>query len=277
VPIDLSDWSVLMTRPLRLAISGASGRMGRALVSLLGDDTRFELVHAMVAPGSAHTGQPVFGGRADSLRYAHDWMHVPALDVVIDFSGPAALATALDYCLTHGTVLVSGTTGIDAALETRLADAGKRIAILRAANFSLGVALLKRLLREAAAALPDWDMEIVEAHHGSKQDAPSGTALALGHAAAVARHTTLEAAAVYSREGQTGKRVDGSIGFAVVRGGDIVGEHTAMLIGQGERLELGHRATDRSIFARGALQAAHWLVGRAPGQWQLDDVIATPY
>jgi len=266
-----------MSRPLRLAISGASGRMGRALLSLLGDDTRFELVHAMVAPGSAHTGQPVFVGRVDSLRYAHDWMHAPAPDVVIDFSGPAALATALDYCLMHGTALVSGTTGIDAALETRLADASKRIAILRAANFSLGVVLLKRLLREAAAALPGWDLEIVEAHHGRKQDAPSGTALALGHAAAAARHTTLEAAAVYSREGQTGKRVDGSIGFAVVRGGDIVGEHMAMLIGQGELLELGHRATDRSIFARGALQAAHWLVGRAPGQWQLDDVIATPH
>ena len=150
------------------------------------------------------------------------------------------------------------------------------VAILRAANFSLGVAVLTRLLREAAAALPGWDLEIVEAHHGRKQDAPSGTALALGHAAAAARHTSLEAAAVYSRVGQTGERIDGSIGFAVVRGGDIVGEHTAMLIGQGERLELGHRATDRSIFARGALQAAHWLAGRAPGQWRLDDVIAAP-
>jgi 4-hydroxy-tetrahydrodipicolinate reductase len=266
-----------MTRPLRLAISGASGRMGRALLSLLSDDARFELVHALVAPDSAHTDQSVFAGDANSLRYADGWAHAPALDVVIDFSGPAGLALSLDYCLAHGTALVSGTTGIDAALETRLANAGKSIAILRAANFSLGIAVLTRLLREASAALPGWDLEIVEAHHGRKQDAPSGTALALGHAAAAARHTTLEAAAVYSREGQTGGRVDGSIGFAVVRGGDIVGEHTAMLIGQGERLELGHRATDRSIFARGALQAAHWLVGRAPGQWQLDDVIATPH
>lgn len=265
-----------MTRPVRLAISGASGRMGCTLLSLLGDDARFELVHAVVAPGSAHDGQPIFAGDADSLRYTHDWKHASALDVVIDFSGPAALAVALDHCLTHGTALVSGTTGIYAALEARLADAGKSIAILRAANFSLGVAVLTRLLREASAALPGWDLEIVEAHHGRKQDAPSGTALALGHAAAAARHTTLEAAAVYSREGQTGERIDGSIGFAVVRGGDIVGEHTAMLIGQGERLELGHRATDRSIFARGALQAAHWLTGRAPGHWQLDDVIAAP-
>lgn len=265
-----------MTRPVRLAISGASGRMGCALLSLLGDDARFELVHAVVAPGSVHDGQPVFAGDADSLRYTHDWTHAPAVDVVIDFSGLAGLALALDHCLAHGTALVSGTTGIDAALEARLADAGNSIAILRAANFSLGVAVLTRLLREASAALPGWDLEIVEAHHGRKQDAPSGTALALGHAAAAARHTTLEAAAVYSREGQTGERIDGSIGFAVVRGGDIVGEHMAMLIGQGERLELGHRATDRSIFARGALQAAHWLTGRAHGHWQLDDVIATP-
>jgi 4-hydroxy-tetrahydrodipicolinate reductase len=264
-----------MTRLVRLAISGASGRMGCALLSLLGEDTRFDLVHAVVAPGSAHDGQPVFAGDAQSLRYAHDWTHAPAIDVVIDFSGPAASAMALDHCLAHGTALVSGTTGIDAALEAQFDEAGKRIAILRAANFSLGIALLTRLLREASAALPDWDLEIVEAHHGRKQDAPSGTALALGHAAAAARHTTLEATAVYSREGLTGERSEGSIGFAVVRGGDIVGEHTAMLIGQGERLELVHRATDRSIFARGALQAAHWLAGREPGLWQLDDVIAT--
>ncbi|MBQ4853726.1 4-hydroxy-tetrahydrodipicolinate reductase [Rhodanobacter sp. B2A1Ga4] len=264
-----------MTRPLRVALSGASGRMGRALLDLLGEDARFELVHAVVSPGSIHDSQPVPGFAAAALRYAHDWTQAPPIDVIIDFSSPAALALALDHCLAHGTALVSGTTGVDAALEARLADASRRIAILRAANFSLGVAVLTRLLREAAAALPDWDLEIVEAHHGRKQDAPSGTALALGQAAAVARHTTLDAAAVYSREGRTGERIEGSIGFAVVRGGDIVGEHTAMLIGQGERLELAHRATDRLIFARGALHAAHRLADRPAGQWQLDDVIAT--
>lgn len=265
-----------MTGPVRLAINGASGRMGHALLELLGGDSRFELVHAVVAPGSAHDGKPVFVGTAGSLRYAHDWTQAPSLDVIIDFSGPTALAPALDHCLAHHSALVSGTTGIDTALEARLADAGRNIAILRAANFSLGVAVLTRLLRSAAAALPTWDVEIVEAHHNRKQDAPSGTALALGHAAANARDTTLEATAVYSRGYQAGERIEGSIGFAVVRGGDIVGEHIAMLIGQGERLELGHRATDRSIFARGALQAAYWLADRAPGQWQLDDVISSP-
>lgn len=264
----------MTTPPIRLAINGASGRMGQALLSLLRTDGRFELAHAVVSPGSAHDGEPVWFGR--SLRHAHDWSQAPALDAVIDFSGPAGLAAALDHCLAHGIPLVTGTTGFDATLQARLETAGTRIALLRAANFSLGVALLTRLLREAAAALPDWDLEIVEAHHGRKQDAPSGTALALGQAAAAARDTTLDAAAVYSREGRTGVRAAGSIGFAVVRGGDIVGEHQALLIGSGERLELGHRATDRAIFARGALQAAHWLVGRAAGHWRLEDVLASP-
>lgn len=265
-----------MTRPVRLAISGAAGRMGCALMGLLGHDPRFELVYAVVAPGSGQDDQPVAGANSRSLRYAHDWTQAPAIDVIVDFSGAAGLAAALDHCLANSCALVTGTTGLDAALEARLAAAGESIAVLRAANFSLGVAVLTRLLRAAAEALPDWDLEIVEAHHGRKQDAPSGTALALGHAAAEARHTTLAAMAVYSREGQTGARADGSIGFSVVRGGDIVGEHQVMLIGEGERLELVHRATDRSIFARGALQAAHWLAGRPPRQWQLDDVIAAP-
>lgn len=264
-----------MTRPVRLAINGASGRMGRALLDLLGQDPRFVLAHAVVAPDSQDGGRLVAPLSDDTLRFAPGWSSAPAIDVVIDFSTPAALSVALDHCLEHGIALVSGTTGVDESLERRLSDATDRIPILRAANFSLGVALLTRLLRDAAAALPSWDLEIVEAHHGRKQDAPSGTALALGRAAASARHTTLEASAMYSREGRTGERADGSIGFAVVRGGDIVGEHTAMLIGQGERLELSHRAMDRSIFARGALQAAHWLSGRDTGQWQIDDVIGT--
>ncbi len=265
-----------MTQSLRLGISGASGRMGAALRGLLESDKRFELVHAVVSSRSAHAGQAVFPDATRSLRYAQDWANAPTLDVVIDFSGPQGLSATLDYCLATGTPLVTGTTGMDSSLEARLRKSTQSIALLRAANFSLGVAVLTHLLREAAASLPAWDIEIVEAHHSRKQDAPSGTALALGHAAAASRETTLDAAAVYSREGRTGERVDGSIGFAVVRGGDIVGEHTAMVIGQGERLELSHRATERSIFARGALQAALWLRGRAAGLWRLEDVIATP-
>lgn len=265
-----------MTHPVHLAINGASGRMGRALLDLISVDPRFALVHAVVAPGSPDDGQLVVPPADSSLRYAHDWAGAPSIDVVVDFSSPAALSLALDHCLAKKVALVSGTTGLDPELQARLVEAASHIALLRAANFSLGVAVLTRLLRDAAAALPAWDLEIVEAHHGLKQDAPSGTALALGRAAADARQTTLEAAAIYHREGRTGERSEGSIGFAVVRGGDIVGEHTAMLVGQGERLELIHRATDRSIFARGALQSAYWLAAREPRHWQLDDVIATP-
>ncbi|TCV91162.1 dihydrodipicolinate reductase [Luteibacter rhizovicinus] len=264
-----------MTRALRLAISGASGRMGTALLSLVRDDARFELVHATVTPDSVHAGKPVFLDAVHQLRFVSGWASAPAIDVVIDFSGPAGLAAALDHCEAHGIALVTGTTGLDGELDQRLTKAAERIAVLRAANFSLGVAVLTRLLKEAASALRSWDLDIVEAHHGRKEDAPSGTALALGEAAAAARGATLDELAVYAREGRPGAREVGTIGFAVVRGGDIVGEHTAMLMGQGERVELSHRATDRSIFARGALESAAWIAGRAPGAWSIDDVIAS--
>ena len=262
-----------MTEPLRVAINGASGRMGGALLGLLQDDARFELIHAVVAAGSDRDGLPVHPGNS-ALRYSHGWEAAPPLDVVIDFSSPVALACALDHCLARGVALVSGTTGIGAPLEQQLNDACSRLPVLRAANFSLGIVVLTRLLHEAAAALPGWDLEIIEAHHSRKRDAPSGTALALGRVAAAARQTSLDTAAIYGRVGQTGERPEGSIGFATIRGGDIVGEHTAMLIGSGERLELTHRAMDRSIFARGALHAAQWLASRGPGHWQLDDVLA---
>jgi 4-hydroxy-tetrahydrodipicolinate reductase len=248
--------------------------MGHALLSLLGDDARFELVHAVVAPDSPHDGQPVSACTTGSLRYAHDWTQAPPIDVIVDFSSPVALALALDHCLAHGTALVSGTTGVDAALEARLADAGQRVAILRAANFSLGVAVLARLLREAAAALPDWDLEIVEAHHARKVDAPSGTALALGRAAASARGQDFDAVADFARHGDTGARGKGAIGFASIRAGEIVGEHTAMLATQDERIELTHRAYDNTIFARGALQAAAWLACKPAGVYTVDDLIA---
>ncbi|HUH30624.1 MAG TPA: 4-hydroxy-tetrahydrodipicolinate reductase [Rhodanobacter sp.] len=265
-----------MTRAIRVAINGAAGRMGVALCALLARDTRFALRHAVVAPGSACIGAPVFPAAADTIRFAAGWHDAPELDVVIDFSTPAALDTALAHCLASGTALVTGTTGSVVAMDERLVAAGTRIAVLRAANFSLGVAVLTRLLRDAAAALPAWDVEIVEMHHGAKRDAPSGTALALGRAAARARGAGVETPFVLSREGLTNGRTEGSIGFAAVRGGDIVGEHTALLIGQGERLELVHRAADRSIFARGALHAAHWLSQRASGVWTLDDMLAAP-
>jgi 4-hydroxy-tetrahydrodipicolinate reductase len=262
-----------MAQPIRLAINGASGRMGRALLALLREDRRFELVHAGVSAGSEHDGKPVFGELSTSIRYGHDWQSARSAEVVIDFSGPDGLAAALTHCMEHGAALVTGTTGIDAALQARVAASASHIAVLHAANFSLGVAVLTRLLREAAATLPDWDLEIIESHHSRKEDAPSGTALALGHAAADARGTTLEKDGVFAREGRPGARRLGAIGFAVVRGGDVVGEHEALLLGQGERVELSHRATDRSIFARGALEAAAWLAGRQPGVYSIDQML----
>ncbi|BDU22006.1 4-hydroxy-tetrahydrodipicolinate reductase [Dyella sp. GSA-30] len=256
-----------MPSPIRLAVNGATGRMGQALLGLLRDDKRFELCAAISS--ERHAGKPVFPGN-EALSYTTAWPE--NLDVVIDFSGPEGLVAALDYCEANKVALVTGTTGIDDALAQRLNAAP--IAHLRATNFSLGVAVLTRLLRQASAALRDWDLEIVEAHHNRKEDAPSGTALSLGKAAAQARGTTLEQDAVYTREGRPGPRKSGTIGFAVVRGGDIVGEHSAMLIGQGERVELGHRATDRSIFARGAIEAAHWLAGKPDGAYDLDAMLA---
>lgn len=262
-----------MSHPVRLAINGATGRMGQALLALVKKDPRFALVAAITSAGSSLRDTPVYGD-GSAVRYTHGWPAAGTLDVVVDFSGPAGLAEALTYCESHGVALVTGTTGLDPTFDRRLVASAQRIPLLRAANFSLGVAVLTRLLSEAAAALPDWDLDIIEAHHNRKEDAPSGTALALGEAAAGARGTTLRESAVYAREGRTGPRSLGTIGFAVVRGGDVVGEHEALLMGQGERIELVHRATDRSIFARGALEAARWLSGRAPGEYNLDAMLA---
>lgn len=239
---------------IRLAINGANGRMGHALQALLHDDARFDLDAAVHASG--------------------EWHNLPKLDVVIDFSSPAGFDAALTHCVAHKFALVSGTTGLAASQLGALAAAAHTIPVLHAANFSLGVAVLTRALREAAAALPDWDMEILEAHHARKLDAPSGTALALGRAAADARGQDFDEVAVLSREGQVGARPPGAIGFASLRAGDVVGEHTAILATAGERLELSHRATDRAIFARGALHAAAWLAGKPAGAYSLDDVLA---
>lgn len=259
-------------QPVRIAINGAGGRMGCALRALLAHDARFQLLHAAVAAGSALIGTPVTPG-VDGLRYDADWNHAPRLDVVVDFSRADGLCATLEHCLRTGTALVTGTTDCDASLRARVVAAGAHIGVLHAANFSLGVAMLARLARQAAAALPEWDAEIVEAHHAAKRDAPSGTALMLGRTVAQARGSADDARVGTNRQGL---RVPGSVGYAVVRGGDIVGEHTVMLAGLGERLELVHRATDRAVFARGALQAAAWLCGRGAGAWTLDDVLAVP-
>ncbi|HJU08982.1 MAG TPA: 4-hydroxy-tetrahydrodipicolinate reductase, partial [Rhodanobacteraceae bacterium] len=180
---------------------------------------------------------------------------------------------ALTHCRANGVALVAGTTGLDAGQRAAMQSAARDIPILYAANFSLGIAVLTKLLREAARALPDWDLEIIEAHHSRKVDAPSGTALALGRAAAAARGQDFETVASFARHGHTGARPENAIGFSSIRAGEIVGEHTALLATKDERIELTHRACDNAIFARGALQAAAWLVGKPPGMYSIQDVL----
>jgi 4-hydroxy-tetrahydrodipicolinate reductase len=242
-----------MPNLIRLAINGANGRMGRALQTLLQGDGRFTL--------------------AACVQSSEEWDHIPELDVVIDFSTPPGFEAALAHCRMHRIAFVSGTTGLDANQREQLQTAAREIPVLYAANFSLGIAVLTKLLREAASALPDWDLEIIEAHHARKVDAPSGTALALGRAAAQSRGQDFEAVAQFARHGHTDAREKGAIGFASIRAGEIVGEHTALLATQDERIELSHRAYDNRIFARGALQAAAWLAGKSAGSYSLDDVI----
>jgi 4-hydroxy-tetrahydrodipicolinate reductase len=241
-----------MRTAIQLGINGANGRMGQALQRLLQNDTRFDLVAR--------------------ISSSEDWNRSNA-DVVIDFSTPAGFESALAHCRAHGTAFVCGTTGLDAAQRARLQEAARDIPILYAANFSLGVAVLTKLLRDAASALPDWDLEIIEAHHSRKVDAPSGTALALGRAAASARGQDFDDVADFARHRHTGARRNGAIGFASIRAGDIVGEHTALLATKDERIELTHRAFDNTIFARGALHAAAWLAGKPAGTYSLDGML----
>ena len=262
-----------MSKRLRVVVQGASGRMGRAVLELLREHPQLELAAAMVGEASASLGRPL-GADWPGQMFRADWAALSDCDLVIDFSGPAGFDAAVDQAERLGAALVTGTTGLDAAAQARLDQAARSIPVFHAANFSLGVAILGRLLAQAARSLADWDLEIVEAHHRRKEDAPSGTALALGQQAAHARGVKFEDVAVYAREGRCGPRTDGEIGFAVVRGGGIVGEHQALLIGPAERIELAHRADDRSIFARGAVTAAEWLALQAPGRYGMAELIA---
>lgn len=258
-------------RPIRCAIAGASGRMGERLRALAAADPALELVAAWVGPQSPRRGLPV--PDSGSLAYARVGEAGTRPGVVVDFSGAAGFDPVLDWCRRHQVALVCGSTGLAPAQHQALDTAATAIPVLWSANFAIGVAVLARAVAEAARLLPHWQVEISEAHHAGKRDAPSGTALALGQAVAGARGQSLDAQAVFSRHGQGDARDPAAIGFAVLRAGDIVGEHTVLLAGPGERLELTHRAGDRGIFARGALHAARWLAGRAPGRYRFEDTL----
>lgn len=263
----------------RIAIHGASGRMGRALLreSLAREDS--VVVAALVAAHSASLGAPL--ARLLGIAEAPDLACESTLDpraraqVLVDFSLASAFDEALALAQSRGLAFVTGTTGLSPAQHAAIARAGTRIPVLWSANFSLGVAVLARLVEDAARLLADWECEISEAHHRAKRDAPSGTALALGRGVASARGVAFDDVAKLARSGiATDGRAPSEIGFAVTRAGDIVGEHAVLFASDGERVELSHRATDRAIFARGALRAAGWLAKRPPGLYTLADMLA---
>lgn len=263
---------------LNVALFGASGRMGRTLVPLVLEDSGLRLSGALAAPDDPAIGQDagVLAGAAQAaVAVTSDPARALAhAQVAIDFTLPAASLVHARACLGRSVPIVIGTTGHDPVARAELAKIAGSIPVVMAPNMSLGVNLLFKLAELAARALDEtYDAEIFEAHHRYKVDAPSGTALGLGRAVAQGRGTSLEKVAVHARHGATGSRPAGAIGFSVLRGGDIVGDHRVVFAGPGEQIELAHHAQDRSGFARGALAAARWVVGRPPGMYSMLDVL----
>ena len=261
-----------------LVVTGASGRMGQTLIGLARGSDRLRLAGCVERSGHPWIGQDVgeaMGGSAIGVRVTDDPLEAFATaQAVVDFTSPAASVEFAGLAAQARAVHVIGTTGLEPAHLERIAAASRHAVIVRAGNMSLGVNLLVRLTQKVAAALDeDWDIEIVEAHHRRKVDAPSGTALMLGAAAAEGRGVSLDDAKVSGRDGITGARTAGTIGFSAIRGGDIVGEHDVIFAGMGERIVLRHLATDRAIFARGALRAAVWGQGQKPGEYDMMDVL----
>lgn len=261
---------------VRIAIAGAAGRMGRNLVVACAERDDCQLTQALERTDNPALGNDIgilAGLEANSIAVS-DQLDPGAFDVLIDFTHPLATTGHIDFCLEHDKKMVIGTTGADTDLQQKIENAGQSIAIMYAPNMSVGVNLCLQLLRTAARVLGDSvDIEVIEAHHRHKVDAPSGTALKMGEVVAEALGRSLEDCAVYGREGQTGARDRQTIGFATVRAGDIVGEHTVLFADEGERIEITHKASSRMTFARGAMRAAHWLAERDKGLYGMPDVL----
>ncbi len=262
---------------IKVVIAGASGRMGKTLLEAVAGASDMRLHGALDRPGSPFLGRdagelvgaPLGVRITDDVASALDGAHV-----LIDFTRPDATLHHLALCRDKGVALVIGTTGFDAGGKAAIADAATRIPVVFAPNMSVGVNLALRLLDMAARVLDEgFDIEIVEAHHRHKVDAPSGTALRMGEVVAAALGRDLKTCAVYGREGVTGERDPSTIGFATVRGGDIVGDHTVMFAGVGERLEITHKASSRMTFALGALRAARFMVDQSNGLFDMQDVL----
>lgn len=268
-----------MSEPLRLALLGAGGRMGYSIVRSLAAFPALRLRSAVVRAGSALVGEDAgrFHGVPElGVPFTIDLdASLAEADVAIDFSTAAVSGAHLRACVAARCPLLMGTTGLTEALQTELARAAEHIPLLVSANTSVGIALLVELVRRAAAALPvGFDIEVLETHHRNKVDAPSGTALVLGAAAAEGRGRHGEARPLVHGPDQPGPRPEGVVGYASLRGGDVVGEHQVRFLGTGEHLSLGHVATDRGVFARGALSAAQWLARRPAGRYQMRDLFA---
>ena len=263
---------------LRLVIAGASGRMGRTLLRAIYEVPGFALAGAVDREGAAEIGADtglLAGHEPSGVKVVAGALPLVAqADAIIDFTTPASTVELAALAAQARIVHVIGTTGLSDADDKKLEAAARHAALIKSGNMSLGVNLLAALVKRAAAALgPDFDIEVLEMHHNRKVDAPSGTALLLGNAAAEGRGIDLAKNSVRSRDGHTGARKAGDIGFATLRGGTVVGEHSVIFAGASERIELTHKAEDRMIFARGALAAAKWGKGKKPGIYSMADVL----
>ncbi len=263
---------------MRLVVAGASGRMGRALVQLIHETEGAALVAALEQPDSIAIGQDaglLAGCGRMGVDISGDALKAASIaDGILDFTSPRASVELAGLAAQARIVHVIGTTGFTPEEQARLEAAARHAVIVKSGNMSLGVNLLAALVEKVARTLgPDFDVEIVEMHHRQKVDAPSGTALLLGAAAARGRNISLDTHSTRGRDGQTGSREKGTIGFAALRGGTVVGDHSVIFAGPGERIELTHKAEDRRIFARGALQAALWGRSRKPGLYSMADVL----
>jgi 4-hydroxy-tetrahydrodipicolinate reductase len=260
---------------LKLAIAGAAGRMGRELARLVHATDGCELAGGIEAPNSPHVGADygkLLGVEVDVKISADAAAVMKTVDGVIDFTIAPATVALINH--TAGKIHVIGTTGIDAAGDKAIKDASAKATIVKSGNYSLGINLLQGLVKKAASVLgDDFDIEVLEMHHKHKVDAPSGTALMLGKSAADGRNVNLQEKSVRSRDGHTGARKTGDIGFATLRGGAVIGEHTVMFSSDAERIELTHKAQSRDMFARGAVRAALWARRQKPGLYNMFDVL----
>ena len=263
---------------MKLAIAGAGGRMGRVLTRIIHETPGAEIAGGLEPRGSPHIGADMgklAGLGALGVTVTGDPLALfTKIDGIVDFTVPAASVALSELSAQARIVHVIGTTGIDEAGEAKIKAAARHARIVKSGNMSLGVTLLAALVRKAAAALgEDFDIEVLEMHHRHKIDAPSGTALLLGRAAAEGRGLDFKSRSIRSRDGHTGARPQGDIGFATLRGGSVVGEHTVMFAGPAERIEFTHKAESRDIFARGAVRAALWAMDKKPGLYSMTDVL----